>query len=123
MEAATNCYHWLICLSLVFNFPSAQVNTQNPQFSDPEFLASIVQAWKEYDQGLNERCPNLQIPQAGRKECYQQARKRLRGWLDQQAKICLKTSKLSESSMTSPDCFASADAVFSYIVRYRESLR
>jgi hypothetical protein len=123
VEAATNCYHWLICLSLVFNFPSAQVNAQNPQFSDPEFISSIAQAWKEYDQGFNERCPKLQIPQAGRKACYQRAQRRLRGWLDQQAKICLQTSKIPESSMTSPDCFASADAVFSYIVRYRESPR
>jgi hypothetical protein len=123
VEAATNCYHWLICLSLVFNFPSAQVNSQNPQFSDPEFISSIAQAWKEYDQGFNERCPKLQTRRTERKACYQRAQRRLRGWLDQQAKICLKTSKLSESSITSPDCFASADAVFSYIVRYRESLR
>ena len=121
IEAVTNCYHWLMCLSIFFNYSPDTINPANAQMVNSSVLSPMSQGWAEYECGFNERCPRSEVERIRRQPCYQRARQRLRNWLDRQTEVCLKT-KVPTNSSTSPRfCRPSADAVFSYIVRYRES--
>jgi len=109
-----NCYHWLLCLSFFLGSPP-DLNNVSSQ-GQPE-----AQAWIQYDNGFSELCPEFKNGRSRRQECSERARQRLRNWLDQQAEACLKTEIPSGDPITTRGCRPSADAVFSYIVRYRES--
>lgn len=115
-----NCYHWLLCLSFFVSLPpDTNIFTsqrQNPPLTNPE-----QQAWIEYDNGFSELCPNFKDGQRRSQKCSERARQRLRNWLDKQAETCLKTEIPSGDPITTRGCHPAADAVFSYIVRYRES--
>ena len=109
-----NCYHWLLCLSFFLGSPP-DINNVSSQ-DQPE-----QQAWIQYDKGFSELCPEFKNGQRQRRECSQLARQRLRNWLDGEAETCLKIEISTNDPITTRRCRPAADAVFSYIVRYRES--
>lgn len=116
-----NCYHWLMCLSIFFQISPEDINKANPQYQRSQIMQFFGQAWIEYDEGYSEICPEFKMGQPRRQDCFQRARQRLREWLDEQAETCIKTSIPSNSSLTTRSCRPGADAVFSYVVGYRES--
>lgn len=115
-----SCSHWLLCLGIFFGY-SPESNNLNLEEQRLLSMQPEMQAWIEYDRGYSELCPQFQTGQPRRRECSERARQRLREWLDKQAETCLKTQIPSNYPVTNRNCRPGADAVFSYIVRYRES--
>lgn len=115
-----NCYHWLLCLSIFFIQPP-DFNTLSSEGQRLLSRRPEMQAWTEYDRGYYELCPQSLAGQRRRRECSERARQRLRDWLDKQAEACVKIEIPTDIPLTTRTCRPSADAVFSYIVRYRES--
>jgi hypothetical protein len=117
-----NCFHWLICLSLAIsqNSDSGQINYLASAWQDLKSTPLIKEALAEYNQGYNQACHKSPRQPISKQKCYQQGRKLLRIWLDNQVENCLALPSPDADSLAVTQCRLGSDTAFREIVKQRE---
>lgn len=121
LDITTSCYHWLLCLALFFGGNSAEVSNISPEVASAFFYRSVQQVWVEYDKGFRAACRQSKVNQAQRQKCAENARRSLSTWLNKEVDACLKAEVPKDSGLNNRSCRPAAEAVFTYIIRLRES--
>jgi hypothetical protein len=118
-----NCFHWLICFSLLFtqNSGSEQINSLTSAWQNLNSTEPMKEALGAYNKGYNQACLKSSRQSISKQKCYQQGRKQLRIWLDNQVENCLTIPSTEADSLAVNQCRLASDAAFRVIVRQREN--